>query len=554
MECSIQHLPASHKDIICVLILSLFFFLSHNVQVNSSLAQSNETIRSDEPRGRPTEPPEEEEEDDDDRPAQEDPISVITGPDTIQADETVTVHADKSYDPDGGELEYSWTYESNADFQFYHSSESSLDITAPQSLEGGERVTISLVVTDNEEDQSETDTKVLEAISSSDRELIPVAIVDADDATVEEGKPVRLDGTQSYSYDPVDNSRYAVEEYEWTQEAGPQVIFNDQEAEILFNAPPIDQETVLTFSLYVHVEDQVSEPDSVSITVGPTEPEFPVAIINGPDRVMAEESVTLEGRESYDPEGREITTYEWTQTGVSPDSSAQIDLSSANSPSTSFYAPIVERSEVILLSLRVTAEDGDESVPATKQVIIMPRVPPPTSPPVAIIKVHGGNNVSPGSTVTLEGRESYDPEGREITGYRWTSSDPQMQPFGSNPTVTIPSVAYKPYYEFSLRVISDNGESTPTLERISVKALGLPHDNCQAGNLLSLESLGIESSTFSWCIPGGIIPWTIGIAGTIIVIIALIIHLSKQLPKEDERMRADEGMDVKVKTDGGIEF
>jgi hypothetical protein len=416
------------------------------------------------------------------------------------------------------------------------------------------------VVTDNEEDDSEPETKDLEAVSTPS-ELIPVAVVDAEDTTVEVDETIRLDGTQSYSYDPADNSRYAVDEYEWVQEAGPDVEFSDQDAEISFAAPLVDQETVLTFSLYVHVGDQESEPESVSITVKPTKSEFPVAIINGPDRVMVKESVTLDGEESYDPEGIEITAYEWTQIGVDSDDSMHISLSSANSPSTSFSAPDVESSEVVSVSLKVTAEDGDESILATKQLVITPQTQPSTASPVAIISVDGDSTVLPGGTVTLDGRDSYDPEGMEIREYIWTSNDPQMQPEGSKPTISIPSVAYEPYYEFSLRVISDNGESTPVLERISVKdpstglPIGPPINSCQEGYLLSLESLGVELSTTSLCISNEFIPWIIGAVSIIIIIVTLIVkhQLSKRLPKEDERTRASEGMEVNVRTDGGIE-
>lgn len=542
-----------YVNIICLLIMASFFLLSHDFLVSNAFAQSNETVqRSTELEEPSAEPPQEQEDDvSNKRPEPVDPIAVITGPDAIQAGETVTLNADDSYDPDGGDLGYSWTYEPNINFQFQHDSESSLEITALPSLDNQEKVTVSLIVMDDEEDQSEPDTKVLEAIPGSNRKLNPIAIAEVDETDIEEGETIELDG---YSYDSVDNSSHAVDEYEWTQVAGPQVNFSDQEAETSFTAPPIDQETVLTFSLYVYVEGQESEPDSVSIVVRPTEPEFPVAVIDGPDRVKVGESITLDGRGSFDPEGKEITTYEWTQTGGDPENSLQINLPSDNSVTTSFTAPIVERNEVVSISLRVTSENGDESLPSTKQVAIIPTILP-TMLPIAIIDVHGRNTVPPGSSVTLDGRGSYDPEGKEITGYRWTSSDSEIQLSGPSPTVTIPSITYKPFYEFSLVAISDNGESIPIIEHISVEGVGLLNGNCQSGYLLSLESLGLESPSRSLCIPGKIIPWVIGITGVIIAVVILTIKrlMSKRLPKEDKRSRAGEGMDVKVRTHGDIE-
>jgi hypothetical protein len=203
------------------------------------------------------------------------------------------------------------------------------------------------------------------------------------------------------------------------------------------------------------------------------------------------------------------------------------------------------------LSLIVTAEDRDVSIPVAKLVAILPPVgvgSPTVSgrPPEAIIDVQGTKTVQPGSIVKLDGSKSYDPDGSRITEYRWSSSDAQMQLAGQSPTISVPNMSYKPFYDFSLIAVSDNGESIPDIQRISVSN----SMDCQLGYILSLQSLGIDSPLTSICIPSYLPPIIIGV-----VIVAVIIGIWYRSYKNRRKNRVTDPniISFRVKTDGELE-
>jgi hypothetical protein len=394
-----------------------------------------------------------------------------------------------------------------------------------------------------------------------------VAIAEADKLDVRGGDIVNLNGRQSYAYDntnrtiPID-----IEVYEWMQEengASDATDFNPNsiEAETSFQAPNVNKETELRFSLQVHADELQSDPDFISITVRPREAIIPVAIIDGPDRVMSGRSITIDGSKSYDPEGLTIRRYDWTQTDDNEDNSLRrTSMRSDDQSKATFVAPTVSNNEVVSISLVVTADDGDESMLVTKQVAIMPPDVDGLSTggsnpnnnnnrPVAIINVHGTETVQPGSDVILDGSKSYDPEGKKIIEYRWSSSDSQIQPAGENPTITIPSVSYKPFYEFSLIAVSDNGESIPDIQRVSVQGITPNGNDCHSGFLFSLQSLGLKSPSARFCIPN-YLPPVIAVVTIIAIIIGLVAKHNKHRykPKEDQGI-----LSFRVKTDGAIE-
>ena len=124
---------------------------------------------------------------------------------------------------------------------------------------------------------------------------------------------VTLDGTGSF--DPDGNPLT----YEWELIDGPVDIELDDNTSSTptFEAPrpePVDEVWVFDFQLVVNDGELDSEPDATSVTVDveAEDNEPPVAVIEGPDTADAGDTITLDGSESFDPDGDPIVSYQWS--------------------------------------------------------------------------------------------------------------------------------------------------------------------------------------------------------------------------------------------------
>ena len=122
-----------------------------------------------------------------------------------------------------------------------------------------------------------------------------------------------------------------------------------------FTAPAVDSDgDLLTFKLTIEDNDGLVSSDTVTITVHI--PEAPVADA-GPDlNATTGMTITLNGTNSYDPDGT-ITSVQWEQ--VSGDT--QVALNSPTDLTTAFTAPAVN-SEGTELTFKLTVMDNDDLV------------------------------------------------------------------------------------------------------------------------------------------------------------------------------------------------
>ncbi|MBN1974688.1 MAG: right-handed parallel beta-helix repeat-containing protein [Sedimentisphaerales bacterium] len=114
---------------------------------------------------------------------------------------------------------------------------------------------------------------------------------------------VTLDGTGSVDRDPND-----VLTYQWTQTGGPSVVLSDSTAAKPTFMPAA--EGMYLFQLVVSDGTYTSYPDEVSVFIGNRPP---VADAGDNKACEPNQTATLDGSGSYDPDMSDVLTYSWTQ-------------------------------------------------------------------------------------------------------------------------------------------------------------------------------------------------------------------------------------------------
>jgi hypothetical protein len=236
--------------------------------------------------------------------------------------------------------------------------------------------------------------------------------------TVNEGDTVVLDGSKSKLPGGIDT-------YQWQQTGGtPTVTLIDADtAKPSFTAPDVGAGgTTLTFQLTVSNSSGKSDTDATTVTVRFVN--HPPIANAGNDQTVDEETiVTLDGSSSYDPDSGDSITYQWEQTGGSPN----VQLTGANEVQASFYAPNILDDTILTFQLTVTDSSGSSD---TDTAVLYLRGD--NDPPVAEAGPY--QNVDEGTLVILNGSNSYDPDPGDSMTYQWeqTSGSPIVTLTGAN--------------------------------------------------------------------------------------------------------------------------
>ena len=262
--------------------------------------------------------------------------------------------------------------------------------------------------------------------------------------------PVTLDGSGSVDIDPGQTLSYA-----WLQTSGTAVTLSDPSAvQPTFTAPAATG--ALTFQLTVDDGHGLTSTSSVEIDVFDTPP---VANAGTSQTVLVDTPVALDGSGSFDPDPGQTITYTWLQTSGTP-----VTLSNAHAVQPTFTAPAADAT----LTFQLTVDDGFGGTNTATVTVTVGN-----SNPIAYAGPDQSGRV-PGSTVTLDGSGSYDPDPGQTVTYAWSQV--------SGPTVALSSTtAAKPTFTapvgpaalvFQLAV--DDGFGGTNTDLVTINVTGTP--------------------------------------------------------------------------------
>ena len=310
------------------------------------------------------------------------PIAEAGPNQTVVAGETVALDAANSTDVDGSIVSYLWTQTAGIPVTLSDVTLAQPTFTAPYVGLTDEALTFQLTVSD---DDALMDTNSV-TINVSNVNQVPIA--DAGPSqTVHAGSSVSLDGNGSYDPD----GHYTLS-YTWEIMLAPQgstaALSDPNSVGTTFTADLVGDYTIQL--VVTDCQGVSSAPDQVKIS---TENSPPVADAAEDQAViMVNTEVQLNGNQSWDPDGDDIT-YAWIMTTPTGSAATLSDSTAANP---SFMAD-VHGDYVIQL---VVSDGWASSGPDTVEVSFH------NTPPVA--KAGQNQAVAAGDTVALDARGSHD--------------------------------------------------------------------------------------------------------------------------------------------------
>ena len=359
--------------------------------------------------------------------------------------------------------------------------------------------------------------------------------------TINEGGMVRLSARIS---DP-DGSVAGIA---WEQVNGPEVVLDDPQATRPgFSAPQVNADTTLGFR--VTATDDAGATASAVLEVviidlpGNPPVNTPPVATAGADRSVAEEqSVTLDGSASSDPDGT-VAAYRWRLLGE-----GTIELTGANSAQASFTAPATTTSLVLTFELTVTDDAGAS---ATDQVLIT--VEPVNTPPVA--DAGDDRQGFAGQVVMLDGTGSSDLDG-VIAQYAWSSDTASVSIEDADQSTArfiAPDVEADTTIRVTLRVTDNEGASATDAVQVTMAPNAAPVADAGAdqstdeGNTVILSAAASSDpddgiATYAWTQVDGAVVELIGADSAVTSFLAPDVEqetvLSFEVTVTDTRGRA----------------
>ena len=396
------------------------------------------------------------------------PIADAGPTQTVASGALVTLDGTASSTEDVGQtLTYSWVQTSGPGVQLDDQNAAQPTFIAPVVPYGqpSEILTFDLVVNDGLEDSVAAGV-VIEV--QPEPNTPPVANAGSDQQVLSE-EQVFLDGSNSSDQDV--NQPLS---YDWRQVFGPVVVLVDEgSATPQFTAPALDvgQPPVqLIFELVVDDGEDLSDPDTVIVTVLPADNTVPVADAGADRTVGGGIPVSLDGSASSDADAASVLTYEWEQT-----SGLAVPLTNASSAVASFTSPVLpvgSPDEVLVFQLSVS----DGLAVDTDSVTI--RVEPtPNTPPV----VDAGPDDSVPSTESFVVTATVnDPDVGQTQTFVWEelSSTGAVLVNDGGPSVTVtpqPLQFGEAPYDIILGVVANDGTDSSLQDTVTITVLPAPN-------------------------------------------------------------------------------
>lgn len=293
------------------------------------------------------------------------PNAVIIGPSTVVLGSEVEYRSE-SYDHNGRIVRTSWGGNTTK-IHFTYEGEYTLELTVW-----------------NDKGLSDTTTMTIKIVNNA-----PVAVIRANpdkDLVHTENVTLHLND----SYDP---DGHRITNWEW--KLNGQIVNWDKTRT---GTLPVGTNTI-----QLRVADEFGKWSQwVTKTIKVNQNYKPVAVIKAnPDRELIHtESVTIDANSSYDPDGDNITQYEWKLNGQSV----------SWGKSRSGTLPVGTNT----IQLRVMDAYGQWSDWVSKTIVVKNN-----RPPVAVITMTPNSNITTSTTVTFSYTNSYDPDGDAIVQAEW---------------------------------------------------------------------------------------------------------------------------------------
>ena len=371
------------------------------------------------------------------------PVADIAGG-SMDVDENtpVTLNGSGSYDPNGDALTYRWSQTGGTPDVGLSPANDTASFTTPV-VKQDTQLTFTLTVNDGNE---EGDASVTITVNNNESDY-PVAVVTGP-LEADENSIITLNGLRSS--DPNGDTLT----YLWTAPQGI-TLSNATAPAPTFTAPQVVQPEDLEFELTVRDTDGNQNGATLAVRVLNSVNEPPDAVVTGPPDVGENVIITLNGSNSTDPNGDDLS-YEWEYLTGTP----VLALSGVNTSSLEFETPNVHGTVDLEFRLTVTDLHGDSDT-ADLTVTLQDNL---SNIPVS---VPGSNmTVANGALVVLNGSRSYDPNDDAIS-YKWAQiRGPDVALLNPDFAVTkfqAPNVRTDATMEFSLKVTDVDGSSVDTV-------------------------------------------------------------------------------------------
>ncbi len=344
-------------------------------------------------------------------------------PQNPQVNETITLDASASSDPDGQIQQYEWDF----------NNDGRTDATGPvvqTSFNQPGLFQVRLTVRDA---RGATDTAT-RSISVRERNQSPIARFSATPSDPQVGQTVTFDARNSSDPDG------QIQQYEWDFDGDARTDATGAVTRRSFNQAA-SVEVTLTVSDDRGRQDTASQ----TITVRPSN-RAPIAQFNvDPVDPRVDERVTFDASNAFDPDGQ-ISRYEWR-------------FGDGSSATGRTVAHRYRSSGPVTVTLTVT-DDRGASASSTQQLRVRARS---NQAPVVNFQI-SPSNPRVNETVTFDASNAFDPDG-QISRYEWR--------FGDNSSATGRTVSHRyrssGSFTVRLRVVDNQGASNITTQSVRVR-------------------------------------------------------------------------------------